>query len=84
MRLFEEEIPSFSLKFSFQSNMAFMVAVFILSCALAWAIRDHRRRLLELASEEQEDRLAVPQHPGDPVRGLRHGVLLLAQPHEGG
>ena len=26
-------------------------------CSLAWALRDHRRRLLELATEEQEDRL---------------------------
>ncbi len=53
----EEEIPSFALRFSFQANMAFMVAFFILSSALAWAIRDHRRRLLELATEQQEDRL---------------------------
>ncbi len=57
MHLTEEEVPSFQLKFSFQSNMAFMIAVFILSCALAWAIRDHRRRLIEISSEEQEDRL---------------------------
>jgi len=28
-----------------------------MACALGWALRDHRRRLLELASEEQEDRL---------------------------
>ncbi len=56
-KLQEEEIPSFALKFSFQANMAFLIAVFILSCALAWALRDHRRRLLELATEEQEDRL---------------------------
>ncbi len=57
MHLTDEEVPSFQLKFSFQSNMAFMIAVFILSCALAWAIRDHRRRLIEISSEEQEDRL---------------------------
>ncbi len=53
----EEEIPSFAFKFSFQANMAFLVATFILCCALAWALRDHRRRLLELATEQQEDRL---------------------------
>jgi len=56
-KFYVEEIPSFALKFSFQSNMAFMLAVFILMLALGWALRDHRRRLLELASEEQEDRL---------------------------
>jgi hypothetical protein len=37
--------------------MAFLVAIFILLCALAWALRDHRKRLLDLATEEQEDRL---------------------------
>ncbi len=57
LKLQEEEIPSFALHFSFQSNMAFMVAVFVLSSALGWALRDHRRRLLEIATEEQEDRL---------------------------
>ncbi len=57
MKLQEEEIPSFAMHFSFQSNMAFMIAIFIMGCALAWALRDHRRRLLELATEEQEDRL---------------------------
>lgn len=57
IKLQEEEVPSFALKFSFQANMAFMVAFFILSSALAWALRDHRRRLLELATEQQEDRL---------------------------
>ena len=53
----QEEVPSFALHFSFQSNMAFMVALFIMVCALGWALRDHRRRLLEMATEEQEDRL---------------------------
>ena len=57
MKLTEEEIPSFAFHFSFQANMAFMIAAFILACALAWALRDHRRRLLELATEQQEDRL---------------------------
>ena len=58
-RLYPEETPSFALKFSLQSNMAFLVAAFILAVALAWALRDHRRRLLELATEEQEDRLYI-------------------------
>ena len=57
IKLTEEEVPSFALHFSFQSNMAFMVAVFIMVCALGWALRDHRRRLLEMATEEQEDHL---------------------------
>ncbi len=57
IKLQEEEIPSFALHFSFQANMAFMVAVFVLASALGWALRDHRRRLLEIATEEQEDRL---------------------------
>jgi len=52
-----EEIPSFALKFSFQSNMAFLLAIFILALAMGWALRDHRKRQLELAVEEQEDRL---------------------------
>jgi len=56
---YPEEIPSFAFKMSFQSNMAFLVAIFVMACALGWALRDHRRRLLELASEEQEDRLYV-------------------------
>jgi hypothetical protein len=56
-KLYVEEVPSFALRFSFQSNMAFMLAIFIMMLALGWALRDHRRRLLELASEEQEDRL---------------------------
>jgi len=55
-KLYIEEVPSFALRFSFQPNMAFMLAMFILMLALGWALRDHRRRLLELASEEQEDR----------------------------
>ena len=59
MATYPEETPSFALKFSLQSNMAFLVAAFILAVALAWALRDHRRRLLELASEEQEDRLYI-------------------------
>ncbi len=54
---YPEETPSFNFKMSFQSNLAFMVALFMLACSLAWVLRDHRRRLLELASEEQEDRL---------------------------
>ncbi len=54
---YPEETPSFNFKMSFQSNLAFLVAIFILFCCLAWALRDHRRRLLELATEEQEDRL---------------------------
>ncbi len=57
LELSQEEVPSFNLKFSFQSNMAFLVALFILSCALGWAIRDHKSRQIELASEEQEDKL---------------------------
>ncbi len=52
-----EETPSFNFRMSFQSNLAFLVGLFMLLCCLAWALRDHRRRLLELASEEQEDRL---------------------------
>ncbi len=57
IELSKEEVPSFNLNFSFQSNMAFLVAIFMLSCALGWAIRDHKARQLELASEEQEDQL---------------------------
>ena len=57
MALYPEEIPGFNLHMSFQSNLAFLVALFLLMCSLAWALRDHRRRLLELATEEQEDRL---------------------------
>jgi len=56
-KVYAEEIPSFALKFSFQSNMAFLLAILILALALGWALRDHRRRQLELATEEQEDRL---------------------------
>ncbi len=52
-----EDVPSFSLKFSFQANMVFLLSVFIMSLALGWALRDHKRRLLELAAEQQEDRL---------------------------
>ncbi len=57
MHFEREETPSFNVKFSFQSNMSFLVAIFITSCALGWALRDHRRRQLDLATEEQEDRL---------------------------
>ena len=57
--LYPEETPSFNFKMQFQSNLAFLVALFILWCSLAWAIPDHRRRLLELATEEQEDRLRL-------------------------
>ncbi len=53
----DDDVPSFSLKFSFQANMVFLLSMFIMALALGWALRDHKRRLLELATEEQEDRL---------------------------
>ena len=52
-----ENVPKISIVFGIESNTAFFVAVFVLMCALAWAIRDHRRRQLEMATAEQEDHL---------------------------
>ncbi len=51
----DAEIPGFNLHTSLQANVAFLVATFMFFCSVAWALRDHRRRLLEIASEEQED-----------------------------
>jgi len=51
------ETPRISIIFGIESNTAFFVACFVLMCALAWAIRDHRRRQLEMATAEQEDHL---------------------------
>ncbi len=51
----DEEIPGFNLHTSFQANFAFLVASFMLMCSLAWTLRDHRRRLLEISADEQED-----------------------------
>jgi len=51
------DAPKFLMRMTFESNTAFFVAIFILICFVAWGLRDHRRRQLELATEEQEDRL---------------------------
>jgi hypothetical protein len=51
------EAPKFLIKATFESNTAFFVAIFCLISFVAWGLRDHRRRQLELATEEQEDRL---------------------------
>jgi len=51
------ETPRISIIFGIESNTAFFVACFVLMCALAWAIRDHRRRQLEMSTAEQEDHL---------------------------
>jgi hypothetical protein len=51
------EAPKFLIRATFESNTAFFVAIFCLICFVAWGLRDHRRRQLELATEEQEDRL---------------------------
>ncbi len=52
-----ENVPKITIVFGIESNTAFFVACFVLMCALAWAIRDHRRRQLEMATAEQEDHL---------------------------
>ncbi len=52
-----EDAPKFMMRMTFESNTAFFVAIFVLVCGIAWGLRDHRRRQLELATEEQEDRL---------------------------
>ncbi len=57
MRLFTEDVPSFAFKCSFQANMVFLLSMFVMVLALGWALRDHKRRLLELATDQQEDRL---------------------------
>ena len=51
------DAPKFLVRMTFESNTAFFVAIFVLICGIAWGLRDHRRRQLELATEEQEDRL---------------------------
>jgi len=49
--------PKFLIKANFESNAAFFVAMFCLIAFIAWALRDHRRRRLELITEEHEDRV---------------------------
>ncbi len=51
------DAPKISLDVDFESNHAFFFAIFVLLCAMGWAIRDHRRRHLEAMVAEQEDRL---------------------------
>ena len=51
------DTPKFLVRLTFESNTAFFIAIFILICGVAWGLRDHRRRQLELATEEHEDRL---------------------------
>lgn len=51
------DAPKISLDVDFESNHAFFFAIFVLLCAMGWAIRDHRRRNLEVTVAQQEDRL---------------------------
>ena len=51
------DTPKFLVRLTFESNTAFFIAIFILICGVAWGLRDHRRRQLEIATEEHEDRL---------------------------
>lgn len=52
-----EDAPKISLDVDFESNHAFFFALFVLLCAMGWAIRDHRRRNLEVMVAQAEDRL---------------------------
>jgi len=52
-----EDAPKIALDLDFESNHAFFFAVFVLICTVGWAIRDHRRRNLEVMVAQQEDRL---------------------------
>ncbi len=51
------DAPKISLDIDFESNHAFFFAIFVLLVAMGWAIRDHRRRKMEVTVAEQEDRL---------------------------
>ncbi len=51
------DAPKIALDIDFESNHAFFFALFVLLVALGWAIRDHRRRKMEVTITEQEDRL---------------------------
>ncbi len=51
------DAPKIALDVDFESNHAFFFAIFVLLCAVGWAIRDHRRRSLEAMVAQQEDRL---------------------------
>ena len=52
-----EDAPKIALDIDFESNHAFFFAIFVLLCAMGWAIRDHRRRNLEVMVAQAEDRL---------------------------
>ncbi len=52
-----ENAPKITIVFGIESNAAFFVACFVLICAMGWAVRDHRRRQLQLTTAEQEDHL---------------------------
>ncbi len=51
------DAPKIALDVDFESNHAFFFAIFVLLCAMGWAIRDHRRRNMEVMVAQQEDRL---------------------------
>jgi len=52
-----EDAPKIALDLDFESNHAFFFAIFVLLCTVGWAMRDHRRRNLEVMVAQQEDRL---------------------------
>jgi len=52
-----EDAPKISLDLDFESNHAFFFALFVLLAAAGWAVRDHRRRALQVMVAQQEDRL---------------------------
>jgi len=51
------DAPKIALDVDFESNHAFFFALFVLLCALGWAMRDHKRRKNEIFLAQQEDRL---------------------------
>ncbi len=51
------DAPKISVDVDFESNHSFFFALFVLLCAVGWAIRDHRRRSLEAMVAQQEERL---------------------------
>ena len=53
------DAPKIALDIDFESNHAFFFAIFVLLCAMAWAIRDHRRRNLEAMVAQTEDKLYI-------------------------